>query len=176
MALPPTPPRPPKGGAVVPLSPPKPSGSEGAREAAEPSRSDGSTPLPPTVRGSREAERIAPEFVSPRLELDPLAAELISRAISAAISREMHVVRASLAPPPGDKPSGDKPASEPPRSSIRVAAGGAGKLGKWGTMAVGAFALIGQCIVWFARPDMEAPIAQAFKLLYLLFGGGGHAP
>lgn len=170
MALPPKPPRPPQpGGLVVPLSPSVPSGRDSARDAAGPSSSDASTPLPPTLRDGGKA--------SPRLELDPIAADLISRAISAAISKEIQTVRASLVPPPGDKQHveqrpGTKPASEPPRSSIRVAAKGASKLGKWGTMGVGALALVGQGIVWFARPEYAAPISQAFKLLYLLFGGG----
>lgn len=115
--------------------------------------------MPPTLRGSGEA--------SPRLELDPFAAELISKAISAAISSEMQRVRDSLAPP-----AAGKPPSEPPRSSIRVAAKGASKLGKWGTMGVGALALVGQVIVWFARPEYAAPISQAFKLLHLFLGGG----
>lgn len=149
---------------MVPLSPAIPSRPGGAREGAEPSHSDGSTPLPPTLRDSGKA--------SPRLELDPFAAELISKAISAAISSEIQRVRASLAPPAGGKPASDRPPSEPPRSSMRVAARGAGKLGKWGTMGVGALALVGQIIVWFARPEYAAPISQAFKLLSLLFGGG----
>lgn len=50
---------------------------------------------------------------------------------------------------------------------VAAAVGGkvGGKLGKWGTMAIGALAVVGQVIVWFGKPEYASPIAQALKLI-----------
>jgi hypothetical protein len=164
MAMPPRPRRPDETGFVAAPAPPIPRRLEGASAAAEPEPSSapeasaaGDTPPPPARR----------------FELDPVAAELISRAITAAITVEMERVRTSLAPPSPSKPPPPRSSTPPPpRSSIRVAAKGAGKLGQWGTMFVGALALVGQGIVWFARPEYAAPIGQALKLIFALAGFG----
>ena len=103
-------------------------------------------------------------------ELDTATRELLANAIARAITAQLGRVRISSIPP--------KPPSEPPRSSIRVAAKGTGKLGKWGTMAVGGLAIAGQIIVWFGKPEYASPIAQALKIIasMLVSIAGGGAP
>jgi hypothetical protein len=63
---------------------------------------------------------------------------------------------------------------------MRVAADVGGKVGKWGikwgVLASGALALVGQVIVWTTRPEYAAPLGQALKLIAGLItaaAGGG---
>lgn len=115
------------------------------------------------------------------LVLDPAVADALSKAISAAISLEMERVRTSLVPPGGAERPTPSPAeatsSAAARASIRVAAKATGKGTRYATMAVGVIAFVGQVIVWFTRPELAGPVAQALKLIaWLITAGGGHAP
>jgi hypothetical protein len=100
------------------------------------------------------------------VELDEGARALLSDTISRAVASELGNVRISSIPPTA------------PRSSIRVAADVTGKVSKWVTMTVGALALIGQVIVWVAKPEYAAPLAQALKLIASVITSlaGGGAP
>jgi hypothetical protein len=101
-------------------------------------------------------------------ELDEATRKRVAAAIARAITAELGTVRISSVPPES---------GEPPRSSMRAAARGAGKVGKWGVLASGALSLIGTLIAWW-RPEYAGPIAQAFKLIAaaILAAAGGGAP
>jgi hypothetical protein len=105
-------------------------------------------------------------------ELDESTRNRVAVAIAKAIAAELGNVRISSVPPESDDPA--------PRSSMRVAADVGGKVGKWGikwgVLASGALALVGQVIVWTMRPEYAAPLAQALKLiggLIVAAAGGG---
>jgi hypothetical protein len=128
-----------------------------------PRRADLSASLvaaPPSGARSPAADPLTP----PPAELDGATRDLLSKAIARAVAESLGHVRISSVPP---GPLETEP--EPPRSSMRVAAavGGkvGGKVGKWGTMAIGALAVVGQVIVWFGKPEYASPIAQALKLI-----------
>jgi hypothetical protein len=108
----------------------------------------------------------------PLAELDEATRERINRIIARAIASELGSVRISSVPPPGDD---EVEQDEPPRSSMRVAARGAGKVGKYGVFASGVVSLIGSAIALW-RPEYAAPLGQALKLIAgvitALAGGG----
>lgn len=106
-------------------------------------------------------------------ELDESTRNRINSAIARAIAAELGNVRISSVPP-------ESAETPPPRSSMRVAADVGGKVGKWGikwgVLASGALALVGQVIVWTTRPEYAAPLGQALKLIAGLItaaAGGG---
>lgn len=107
----------------------------------------------------------------PPAELDADVRLRLADAIARTITAELGTVRISSVPP---KP----PDTEPPRSSMRAAARGAGKAGKWTVYASGALALLGQVIVWTMKPEYAAPLAQAAKLIAaaIVAAAGGGAP
>jgi hypothetical protein len=107
-----------------------------------------------------------PKGPEPLAELDAGTRALLSDAIAKAVAAELGNVRVSSVPPSA------------PRSSLRVAAASTSKVGKWGTMAIGALAVAGQVIVWFGKPEYAGPIAQALKLIASLItsAAGGGAP
>lgn len=86
-------------------------------------------------------------------ELDQGTRKLLADAIARAFTAELGRVRISSIAPPA------------PRSSIRAAAKGTAKVGKWGSMILGALAVVGQVIVWTMKPEYAGPIAQAVKLI-----------
>ena len=125
---------------------------------------------PPTQRTGSSSLFDLPRTVEPEpapapaapAELDAGTRQLLTDAIAKAVAAELGNVRVSSAPPP--------------RSSLRVAAAGTGKLGKWGTMAIGGLAVFGQVIVWFGKPEYAGPIAQALKIIGSMISaaaGGG---
>jgi hypothetical protein len=157
---------------VIPPAPPLPR-LESERPAAGLSPQD--TPAPTTLPGSGDARAGLGPF-----QLDPDFADLISRAISSAISAEIDRVCASLAPAPPTTPvppavPGEKAPSEPPRSSIRVAAN---KAPRWTAYGITLLAVAGQLIVWFGPklfPHHVGPLVQALKLVgWFLQSLGGH--
>lgn len=165
--MPPLPPRPdrrrPLAGFVAPPPPPVPRDvelegeGESGHGAAEAPPSPPDTPAPTTLPTGTRA---------PALVLDPVAAELISAAINEAVER----ARAAWGPPSAPSavpatPVPGKAPSEPPRSSIRVAASGTGTGIKWGTLGLGAVALVGQVIMWTSRPEASGPLSFAFKVI-----------
>lgn len=100
-------------------------------------------------------------------ELDVPTRNRVALAIARAIAAELGEVRISSVPPP----------SEPaPRSSMRAAASGVGKVGKWSVFASGALSIVGTLIALCFRPEYAAPLAQALKLiagvLAAMAGGG----
>lgn len=154
--------RPPASGLVVPAPPPVPDFGE------PPVTVETGSTMPPPARAGGP--------VMPA-ELDERTRKRVAEIIARAIAAELGNVRISSVPPPGEVDP-DAPESEPPRSSMRIAARGAGKLGKWGVYASGALSLIGSAIVWLARPEYAAPLAQALKLIagVIAAAAGGGAP
>ncbi len=65
---------------------------------------------------------------------------------------------------------------------MRAAADVGGKVGKWGikwgVLASGALALVGQVIVWTMKPEYAAPLGQAVKIIaqVIIAAVGGGAP
>lgn len=121
-------------------------------------------PRPPRPRAASPAAPVAAPVEL--AEIDESTRTLLADAIAQAVTAQLGRVRISTAPPPVSAP----------RSSIRAAAKGGGKLGKWGTMTVGGLALVGQVIVWSAKPEYAGPIVQAIKLIVgvIMSLTGGH--
>jgi hypothetical protein len=133
-------------------------------------------PLLPRLEPSEvpvDVESLAPPAPLPRApalaELDERTRQLLGEAFARVVAEQLGHVRISSVPPE----SGDddetkaeaKAEAEPPRSSMRVAAAGVGKVGKWGVIASGALSLTGTAIALLFRPEYAAPLAQALKLI-----------
>lgn len=144
-------------------------------------------PLLPRLEPSEvpvDVESLAPPAPLPRApalaELDERTRQLLGEAFARVVAEQLGHVRISSVPPEsGDDDDETKAEAEPPRSSMRVAAAGVGKVGKWGVIASGALSLTGTAIALLFRPEYAAPLAQALKLIayaIALAAGGGAPP
>lgn len=125
-------------------------------------------PLPPPV-----VKDVVPTAPLPPAELDIETRRRLADAIARVMAAELGSVRISSVPPPADS-------EPPPRSSMRVAAKYTGKGIKWGAILSGAVSFAASMIVWVAKPEYAAPLAQALKLIagviIAAMGGGPPEP
>ena len=114
-------------------------------------------PIPATMLPPKDATATAASQA-----VVPSLTEAQMQAFRAAF--ESALIRSGSQPPPAL-------ATPAPSSSMRAAAKTGGKLGKWGTLALGVLAFVGQVIVWIAKPEYAGPIVQAIKVIASLAGG-----
>lgn len=139
-------------------------------------------PAPRLREAEVERAPIAPPPLDVPVELDAPTQRLLSDAIAKAIAEQLGSVRISSVPPP--KPKSSTPPPSGIRASMRAAADvGSKVVGKGGKVAIfgsGVLSLAASTIVWVAKPEYAAPLAQALtllaKVILAAFGGGAPIP
>jgi len=141
-------------------------------------------PAPRLREVAVERAPIPPPPLDIPVELDVPTQKLLSDAIAKAIAEQLGSVRISSVPPPKPKSESSTPPPSGIRASMRAAADvGSRVVGTGGKVAIfgsGVLSLAASTIVWIAKPEYAAPLAQALTLLAKVvlaaFGGGAPIP